>query len=160
MRLPPTVRERTRLISVGHAFVAVAPSLAPAAGWKYGPMNEATHADAGQFRKITNEPIMKFLQNNPFTGYRDNLVLTALVEIDHLKRLSSSSMSLSKALSPSRSQRAFWISSISSPITRLVTWCRRFSPSRSRKSCKTCPSALTKLKKFSKDQSARLYRCS
>lgn len=70
-------------------------------------MNEAAHVATGQFRKITNEPIMKFLQNNPFTGYRDNLILTALVEIDHLKRLSSSSMSLSKALSPFKEPEGF-----------------------------------------------------
>ncbi|QHA81514.1 hypothetical protein E3Z27_07345 [Pseudomonas mediterranea] len=50
---------------------------------------------------------MKFLQNNPFTGYRDNLILTALVEIDILKRLSSSSMSLSKALSPFKEPEGF-----------------------------------------------------
>ena len=50
---------------------------------------------------------MNFFQNNPFTGYRDNLILTALVEVDQLNRLSSSSMSLSKALSPFKEPEGF-----------------------------------------------------
>ncbi|GGK47931.1 hypothetical protein SAMN04490189_0061 [Pseudomonas koreensis] len=50
---------------------------------------------------------MKFLQNNPFLGYRDNLILTALVEIDQLRRLSSASMSLSRSLSSFKEPEAF-----------------------------------------------------
>lgn len=42
---------------------------------------------------------MKFHQNTPFSGYRENLILTALVDIDHLKRISLASRSLSRALS-------------------------------------------------------------
>lgn len=50
---------------------------------------------------------MKFLQNNPLTGYRGNLILSALVEVDHLKRLSSASMSLSSALAPFKEPEGF-----------------------------------------------------
>lgn len=41
---------------------------------------------------------MRFHQNSPFMDYRDNLILAALVEIDHLERLRASSFSLSNAL--------------------------------------------------------------
>lgn len=41
---------------------------------------------------------MRFHQNSPFMDYRDNLILAALVEIDHLERLRASSFSLSSAL--------------------------------------------------------------
>lgn len=50
---------------------------------------------------------MKFHQNTPFSGYRDNLILSALVEVDHLKRLSSASLSLSKAISPFKEPEGF-----------------------------------------------------
>lgn len=43
---------------------------------------------------------MKFHQNTPFMGYRGNLILAALIEIDQLERLSAASMSLSQALAP------------------------------------------------------------
>jgi hypothetical protein len=50
---------------------------------------------------------MKFLQNNPFSGYRENLILTALVEVNQLNRLSSASMCLSRALSPFKETEGF-----------------------------------------------------
>lgn len=50
---------------------------------------------------------MKFKQNNPLVDYRHNLILIALVEIDHLKRLSGASMSLSRALEPFREPKGF-----------------------------------------------------
>lgn len=50
---------------------------------------------------------MKFKQNNPLVDYRHNLVLFALVEIDHLKRLSGASMNLSKAMEPFREPEGF-----------------------------------------------------
>ncbi|WP_192564500.1 hypothetical protein [Pseudomonas gozinkensis] len=43
---------------------------------------------------------MNFHQNTPFIGYRDNLILAALIKIDQLERLSAGSMSLSQALAP------------------------------------------------------------
>lgn len=49
---------------------------------------------------------MKFLQNNPLVDFRNNLILSALVEIDHLERLSRASMSLSRALEPFREPEA------------------------------------------------------
>lgn len=50
---------------------------------------------------------MKFHQNTPFSGYRDNLILSALVEVDQLKRLSSASRSLSRALSSFKDPKGF-----------------------------------------------------
>ena len=50
---------------------------------------------------------MKFHQNTPFSGYRDNLILSALVDVDQLKRLSSASRSLSSALSSLKEPRGF-----------------------------------------------------
>ncbi|WP_274644783.1 hypothetical protein [Pseudomonas serbica] len=50
---------------------------------------------------------MKFPQNNPFIDYRNNLILAALVEIDHLNRLSTASRSLSNALAPFKEPEGF-----------------------------------------------------
>ncbi|MDC7817463.1 MULTISPECIES: hypothetical protein [Pseudomonas] len=50
---------------------------------------------------------MNFYQSTPFSGYRENLILTALVDIDHLKRLSLASRSLSRALSPFEEPEGF-----------------------------------------------------
>jgi hypothetical protein len=50
---------------------------------------------------------MKFPQNNPFIDYRDNLILAALVEIDHLNRLSAASRSLSNTLAPFKAPEGF-----------------------------------------------------
>lgn len=50
---------------------------------------------------------MRFLQSTPFSGYRDNLILSALVEVDHLKRLSAASRSLSNALAPFKEPEGF-----------------------------------------------------
>lgn len=43
---------------------------------------------------------MRFQQNNPQHDYRENLILSAALEIDCLQRLSSASVRLARALSP------------------------------------------------------------
>lgn len=50
---------------------------------------------------------MRFLQNTPLMGYRNNLILAALIEIDQLERLRASSSSLSNALDSFREPEVF-----------------------------------------------------
>ena len=50
---------------------------------------------------------MRFQQNNTLHDYRDNLILSAALEIDYLQRLSLASVRLASALSPFIEHDAF-----------------------------------------------------
>lgn len=46
-----------------------------------------------------NEPAMNFYQSTPLSGYRGNLILSALIKLDQLTGLSNASSKISNALS-------------------------------------------------------------